>query len=203
VAATGIIQTVAGSTVGYSGDGGLATTAQLNEPFGVFVDSLGNIFIADTENSVVREVVASTGIIQTVAGMEPKVLGRWRTSGECSACESSVRIRQCARQRVHRRHGKFAHTGAHFDGDCHPDADLGYFADRRFAAVCGNRDRSQRYLGDMGGEWRNRRKSHVGTISTLGSYQAPASIPTPATVTVTAVANASGVASARLKSPSS
>jgi Abnormal spindle-like microcephaly-assoc'd, ASPM-SPD-2-Hydin/Cep192 domain 4/NHL repeat len=69
VGATGNIQTVAGNgTVGYSGDGGAATSAQLNFPSGVTVDSSGNIFIADTSNSVVREVIASTGIIRTVAG---------------------------------------------------------------------------------------------------------------------------------------
>lgn len=50
------------------GDGGPATSAALNQPESVFVDGSGNIFIADTLNSVVREVVASTGNIQTVAG---------------------------------------------------------------------------------------------------------------------------------------
>lgn len=69
VAGTGVIQTVAGNgTSGYSGDGGPATSAELNDPFGVFVDSNGNIFIADTDNSVIREVNASNGNIQTVAG---------------------------------------------------------------------------------------------------------------------------------------
>ncbi len=69
VAATGNIKTVAGNgTAGFSGDGGLATSAELNFPFGIFVDGAGNIFIADTKNSRIREVVASTGIIKTVAG---------------------------------------------------------------------------------------------------------------------------------------
>jgi hypothetical protein len=69
IAATGIIQTVAGDgTAGYSGDGGLATQAELYYPYGVFVDGSGNIFIADTVNQRVREVIAATGIIQTVAG---------------------------------------------------------------------------------------------------------------------------------------
>jgi sugar lactone lactonase YvrE len=68
--ATGIISTVAGSgnTPGFSGDGGLATSAQLNYPDGVAVDSVGNIFIADTNNNLIREVNASTGVIATVAG---------------------------------------------------------------------------------------------------------------------------------------
>jgi hypothetical protein len=70
-AGTGNIQTVAGYFAegpGYSGDGGLATSAQLSDPYGVFVDAPGNIFIADTSNSVIREVLAGSGIIQTVAG---------------------------------------------------------------------------------------------------------------------------------------
>jgi trimeric autotransporter adhesin len=69
VASTGNIQTVAGNgTAGYSGDGSAATSAELNDPYGVFVDASGNIFIADTDNNVVREVLASSGDIQTVAG---------------------------------------------------------------------------------------------------------------------------------------
>jgi trimeric autotransporter adhesin len=51
VTSAGIITTVAGNgTQGYSGDGGLATEAQLNHPWKVAVDSAGNLFIADTEN---------------------------------------------------------------------------------------------------------------------------------------------------------
>ena len=69
VAATGIIQTVAGNGAdGFSGDGGPATSAALGFSTGIFVDRSGNIFIADTGNNRVREVVAATGIIQTVAG---------------------------------------------------------------------------------------------------------------------------------------
>jgi hypothetical protein len=68
-ASTGNIYTVAGDgTPGFSGDGGLATSAELHSPGGVFVDGAGNIFIADSFNSRIREVVASTGDIKTVAG---------------------------------------------------------------------------------------------------------------------------------------
>ena len=53
----GVITTVAGNgTVGYSGDNGPATAAELNEPTGVAVDSAGDLFIADTGNNVIREV---------------------------------------------------------------------------------------------------------------------------------------------------
>jgi sugar lactone lactonase YvrE len=65
---TGAITTVAGNgTGGFSGNGGQATAAELNSPEGVAVDSNGNLFIADTDNNRVREVV-STGVISTAAG---------------------------------------------------------------------------------------------------------------------------------------
>ncbi len=68
-ASSGIITTVAGNGVaGFSGDGGLATLASLNNPHAVAIDSFGSLFIADTFNNRVRRVDASTGIITTVAG---------------------------------------------------------------------------------------------------------------------------------------
>ena len=68
-AANGQIETVVGDgTWGYSGDGGLATHAQLKYPTALFVDSGGDIFIADTDNNVIREVAAATAKIETVAG---------------------------------------------------------------------------------------------------------------------------------------
>ena len=64
----GLITTVAGNgTTGYSGDGGAATNASLNDPTGVAVDALGNLLIADSHNSLIRQVNAS-GLISTVAG---------------------------------------------------------------------------------------------------------------------------------------
>jgi RHS repeat-associated protein len=68
-AATGIISTVAGNgTAGYSGDGGPATSAELNWPYGIAVDPLGNIYVADFDNNVIRKVTAATGIITTIVG---------------------------------------------------------------------------------------------------------------------------------------
>ena len=67
--ATGVITTVAGTGAGgYTGDGGPATSAELNGPIQIAVDAAGNIYIADMDNSVIRKVTASTGIITTVAG---------------------------------------------------------------------------------------------------------------------------------------
>ncbi len=66
---TGTITTVAGSGVaGYSGDGGPATRANLNFPARPFVDTAGNIYIADYQNNRIRRVDATTRIITTVAG---------------------------------------------------------------------------------------------------------------------------------------
>jgi len=68
VSAAGTITTVAGNgTAGYAGDGGPATGAELNGPYGVAVDSSGNIYIGDTSNLRVRKVDGS-GNITTYAG---------------------------------------------------------------------------------------------------------------------------------------
>ena len=69
VDSSGKISTVAGTpeSSGYSGDGGAATSAQLNSPLGVDLDSNGNIYIADIYNDRIRKV-DTNGIISTVAG---------------------------------------------------------------------------------------------------------------------------------------
>ena len=66
--ATGIITTYAGSGTISSGDGGAATSAQLDQPMGTAVDAAGNLYIADTYDQIVRRVDAATGVITTVAG---------------------------------------------------------------------------------------------------------------------------------------
>jgi len=64
---TGTMTRVAGTSAGFSGDGGPATSAQLNNPMGLAVDAAGNIFAADYDNSRVRKISA-LGIMTTVAG---------------------------------------------------------------------------------------------------------------------------------------
>ncbi len=69
---SGIIETLVGNgEPGYAGDGGPAGAASLNEPKGLCVDRQGNLYIADSENHVVRRVDRETGIITTVAGVGP------------------------------------------------------------------------------------------------------------------------------------
>ncbi|GAB2809094.1 NHL domain-containing protein [Ferruginibacter profundus] len=68
VNSAGIISTVAGTGVlGYSGDGGPATAALLNAPYGVIFDASGAMLIPDARNRVVRKVNPA-GIISTFAG---------------------------------------------------------------------------------------------------------------------------------------
>ena len=63
----GVITTIAGNgTVGFSGDNGLATSAELHQPAGVSVDAVGNIYISDSVNARVRKI--ANGVISTVAG---------------------------------------------------------------------------------------------------------------------------------------
>ena len=57
-----------GGNVGNSGDGGAATSAQLNTPYGATVDSSGNMYITDYGNHRIRKVTKSSGIITTYAG---------------------------------------------------------------------------------------------------------------------------------------
>ena len=68
VTPTDTIITIAGTGIaGYNGDGISATSAQLNLPYGVTVDSIGNIYIADGQNHRIRKV-DTAGIIHTIAG---------------------------------------------------------------------------------------------------------------------------------------
>jgi len=84
VSTSGIITTVAGNGVlGFAGDGGAATSAQLANPTGVAVDGSGNLFVADTNSNVTPAAnnrirkVSPNGLITTVAGN-----GSWGFSGD-------------------------------------------------------------------------------------------------------------------------
>ncbi len=71
----GVISTIAGNgTAGFSGDGGAATAAQLNLPYGIAVDDTGNVYISDFNNYNIRKVNTS-GIISTIAGNGSYIYG--------------------------------------------------------------------------------------------------------------------------------
>jgi trimeric autotransporter adhesin len=70
-ASTGIITTVAGTgAINYTGDGAPATSATFCDPQNVALDQLGNIYVADTYNEVVREIIKATGVINRIAGIK-------------------------------------------------------------------------------------------------------------------------------------
>ena len=96
---TGIITTVAGNATNTLcgapsdplGDGCAATLATLNDPIQVYVDANRNIFIADSGNSRIREVVAATGLIQTVAGGATTICaGNSDSDGDGCAATSAI-----------------------------------------------------------------------------------------------------------------
>jgi DNA-binding beta-propeller fold protein YncE len=83
-AVSGVISTICGTGErGYAGDGGPATRAQLNEPYGVVVDRSGRVFFADRKNQRVR-VIDTTGILTTLAGG-----GLGKTSGDGGPADSA------------------------------------------------------------------------------------------------------------------
>lgn len=70
---SGTLATLAGTgDPGFAGDGRQASQANLNEPKGLAIDGQGHLFIADSENHVVRRVDRTTGVITTVVGCAPE-----------------------------------------------------------------------------------------------------------------------------------
>jgi sugar lactone lactonase YvrE len=68
ISSSGIVSTIAGNgTIGYSGDGGLAATAQLHFPTSIAVDASGNVYFTDDANHCVRKI-STSGILSTIAG---------------------------------------------------------------------------------------------------------------------------------------
>ena len=150
-ARTQVITTVAGTgEAGFSGDGGPATQALLNQPYGVVVDRGGTIYFADRLNRRVRRVDAS-GIVTTLAGdgsgkfsgdggpaaaaglAEPNGLAL-DAAGEklfiADVADHRVRVVDLARGTI----GTFAGTGeGRHDGDGGPAAQAGVFGARAVA----------------------------------------------------------------------
>ncbi len=88
---TGAIRTIGGSgEPGFSGDGGAAVVACLNEPKALTLDGKGNVIIADCENHVVRRIDRASETIRTIAGLvEIKEQGSgWTGPGSMTMAES-------------------------------------------------------------------------------------------------------------------
>ena len=189
----GDIATVAGTGArGYAGDNGSPTSAQLDTPAAVFVDSAGDVFIADTDNAAIREVVAASGVIQTVAGT-PLTSGFSGDGGQSTSAELNAPL------------GLFGNSAGNLFVADTDNARIRQLVPSIFVAVTpspinvavssqeqftatvtgtSNTAVTWEVNGVTGGN------STVGTITTSGVYTAPATIPTPATVTVTAVSAA-------------
>jgi sugar lactone lactonase YvrE len=90
---TGIIQTIAGTPgqSGHSGDGGPATSAQLEYPIAVTLDGAGNLYIADLE--YVREVNLASGMIRTIAGIGSQPPQCWLSAtNTCPATQVNLSV---------------------------------------------------------------------------------------------------------------
>lgn len=84
ILSTWMIRTLAGNgEPGFTGDGGPSLYARLNEPKGVAVDDHGNVYVADSENHVIRKIERATGIISTVVGMPPEGQGEEDPQRDC------------------------------------------------------------------------------------------------------------------------
>ena len=100
-ARTGVISTIAGTGErGFSGDGGAATRAQMNEPYGVVIDRSGNIYVADRLNRRVRRIDGASGVITTLAGDGS---GQYSGDGGPSAQAGLAEPNGLALDRDHRR----------------------------------------------------------------------------------------------------
>jgi len=123
VTAAGVMTVIAGNGVpGFSGDGGPAVSAQLQDPSGVAVDPAGNVYIADMGNNRIRRVTPS-GIIATVAGGTSDLLNR--PAGLAVDAAGTVYVADTGNNRVRRLAGgvlsTIAGTGAAgFSGDGGP-----------------------------------------------------------------------------------
>jgi trimeric autotransporter adhesin len=194
----GDIATIAGTGArGYGGDNGPPTSAQLDTPSAVYVDSAGDVFVADTENAAIREIVAASGLIQTVAGTPP-TSGFSGDGGQSTNAELNF------------PRGVFGNSaGDLFVADT-DNARIRELVPSIFVTVSPNPinvavSAQEQFTATVSGTsnpvviWEVNGvaggNSTVGTITTTGVFTAPATIPSPATVAVTAVSAADNTSS--------
>ena len=82
VVSTGVVTTLAGLAGSQGSADGTGSAARFNGPQGVACDTSGNVYVADTNNSIIRKIVASTGVVTTLAGL---ALSPGSTNGTGSA----------------------------------------------------------------------------------------------------------------------
>ena len=183
---------------GYSGDNGLPSAALLNTPFGVTVDSLGNIFISDTDNSTIREVVAVDTIIQTIAGNSSGASGFSGDGGAATSAtlngpesvalggSGNIFVADSQNSRIRQLTSTVTLSVAPASSTLAPGGTQQFLATVNGAS---NVSVTWEVNGVAGGD------ATVGSISAAGLYQAPATAPSSA-ITVAAISDANGTTSA-------
>ena len=68
IASTGVVTTLAGTALSTGSTDGPGSAARFKNPYGIACDASGNIYVADTDNSTIRKIIASTGVVTTLAG---------------------------------------------------------------------------------------------------------------------------------------
>jgi len=161
----GNIQTIAGSGVaGFAGDGGPAAQAVLNQPYGLAVDSSGNLYIADLGNARVRKISAG-GSIQTVAGG-----GGTAAGGSVSA--AAVNVQLLEPRNVAIDSGGLLYISdfaAHTVYKVSPGGVLSTFAGHSGAIECTRRTRSRRERWRI--HRRQRKQSHPQGFERRDQYR--------------------------------
>jgi DNA-binding beta-propeller fold protein YncE len=167
-ARSGIITTITGTgEAGFSGDGGPALQAQMNQPYGIVIDRAGNIYIADRLNKRVRRIDGRTATMSTLATMvEPNGLALDREHRRlfvADVADHRVSAIDLATGAI----STFAGTGeARHDGDGGPATSAGVFGARAVALAP---DDSLYILERQGSSLRRVRDGIIETIAGTGA----------------------------------
>jgi DNA-binding beta-propeller fold protein YncE len=175
-ARAGGVATIAGNgTPGFSGDDGPATSAQLNQPYGVTVDRAGTIYVADRLNKRVRRIDGTSGVITTLAG-EGSPSGEPMVEPNGLALDPAHRLLYIADVADHRvrlvdlatgAQSTFAGTGvAEHSGDGGRPIDAGVFGARAVAVAA---DGAVYILERQGSALRRVRNDRIDTVAGTGA----------------------------------